>query len=288
MQFAIFYFSGTGNTWWVAKSFCEIAIEKGHQAHYYSIENSETANSEFIQNTFNEADVIGFAYPIYGSTLPNIMRSFLEKCVEIFKNQETKPDQKNKQGIILTTMALFSGDGALVPRKYVKSMGLRFTGAMNLQMASNLGIPYFRYNPVDLNKLGRRMARNRRKMKKLIYRLENGRTLKEGRNPLLIIGGWLQRVFMESEFKIMSNMFSIDPEICTKCMLCVSNCPTQNIVEEKGQLIMKDLCTACMRCYNFCPTHAIKVFKRYAPPKKFKRFKGPISSFNLKVLSENK
>lgn len=281
MRFSTFYFTGTGNTWWVAREFSRLAQELGHEAQYISLENKNAHDPEILQKIFEDSDAIGIAYPIYGSTLPKIMWEFLD---ELQKQDFSKLSNVCKVGYTLTSVALFSGDGALVPRKKMKQLGLHLQGAMNFQMTSNLSLPFFRYNPVSMEKLDKRKIRNRKKMRKLLSRLTEGRKCLEGRNPLLILVGWLQRVFGEKEISLISKYWSVDRTKCTECLLCVKDCPTHSIEYVEDTFIFNKSCTACMRCYNRCPTSAIQIFHRTADPSKYRRFHGPGDGFKIKDL----
>jgi len=46
-------------------------------------------------------------------------------------------------------------------------------------------------------------------------------------------------------------------EKCTRCGLCVRQCPTGNISLENGQLSFADQCIFCLRCRWNCPAKAI-------------------------------
>ena len=106
------YFSGTGNTKYIAELFCrrmDAQISQAAQCH--SIEE----NLEF-DKLIASHETIGFCYPIYGSRLPRIMREFVGRYLECLKD---------KKVIIFCTQWLFSGDGARVftdmfARNYVK------------------------------------------------------------------------------------------------------------------------------------------------------------------------
>jgi NAD-dependent dihydropyrimidine dehydrogenase PreA subunit len=280
LHFVTFYFSGTGNTWWVAREFTSLAQNVGHTAEFLSIENPSTLDPTFLQTKFALADAIGIAYPIYASTLPKIMWNFLDSLIHISSHDSTHP----KIAYTLTTMAFFSGDGALVPCSRMKQAGLILQGAMNFQMSSNLSVPFFRYNPVSQQKLEKRKIRNRKKLRKLIGRLEEGRKCMEGRNPFLIFVGWLQRVFATKELNLISKYWSVDLEKCTKCMLCVQDCPTHSIAYESDEFIFHLTCTACMRCYNRCPAAAIQLFNRSTDPKRYLRLLGPGEGFKIELL----
>jgi NAD-dependent dihydropyrimidine dehydrogenase PreA subunit len=283
MKFATFFFSGTGNTWWAVKTFSELAIAAGHEAVYYSIEKSKVHEKQFLQQVFSSSDAVGIAYPIYGSTLPSPMWDFIDELSAIEKESAITA---SKVGYTITTMALFSGDGALVPRKRMKKAGLVLRGAVNICMASNLSVPYFHYNPVKSEKLEKRKIRGRKKLQKLLTRLSNGNKYLEGRNPLLIFVGWIQRISLNYEIEKISKYFGINYNTCTKCMLCVDNCPTQTLKFENDTFSFNKGCAACLRCYNMCPAYSIKMFNKVADPKKYRRFRGPGEGFNVKLLRD--
>lgn len=54
--------------------------------------------------------------------------------------------------------------------------------------------------------------------------------------------------------------YEVIPEKCTKCLLCVKNCPVQAIdgTREKPAFIHKDKCIKCNQCYAECNFMAIK------------------------------
>ncbi|MBN1546969.1 MAG: 4Fe-4S binding protein [Syntrophaceae bacterium] len=49
---------------------------------------------------------------------------------------------------------------------------------------------------------------------------------------------------------------SVDESLCTKCMTCVSLCPTAAISEDDPLAIETDLCIRCCACIKSCPTEA--------------------------------
>ncbi|MGD9581834.1 MAG: NADH-ubiquinone oxidoreductase-F iron-sulfur binding region domain-containing protein, partial [Vampirovibrionia bacterium] len=55
--------------------------------------------------------------------------------------------------------------------------------------------------------------------------------------------------------------YSIDPEHCVKCGLCVKNCPVEAITGSKqtGYVINKNTCIKCGRCADVCKFDAVTV-----------------------------
>jgi len=53
--------------------------------------------------------------------------------------------------------------------------------------------------------------------------------------------------------------YTVDPEKCTGCMVCLKNCPSEAITGERKQvhLIDQDLCTKCGVCFSKCKFNSI-------------------------------
>lgn len=289
MKFIIFYFSGTGNTWWISREFCRIAENSGYTTEYISIENDEVYSKEFLKYKLEEADALGIAYPIYGSTAPRIIRDFMEFLKSISRRdlQKDKTNvDSNKFGFILTTMALFSGDGALVLQDEMENLGFPLRGAKNFKMASNISIPGFHFDPVGKEKLKKRKKKAREELESFMKKIIAGKKKLEGRwNLFGKLGGWIQRKFMDWALERSIN-WSADMAKCTNCKLCINNCPTENILLNNGEITFLDKCTYCMRCYNFCPTYAISPREEHADPEVYKRYRGCIDNFNLDVVQK--
>jgi ferredoxin/flavodoxin len=288
MKIIVFYFSGTGNTWWISREFANIANNSNHVAEFISIEKEEAQSVEYLQKNLLEADALGIAYPIYGSTAPKIVWEFIEQLKEVSKQKNHRAVTRNtdKFGFILTTMALFSGDGALVLRDEMEELGFPLRGAINFKLASNISIPGFHFDPVDKEKLEKRKKKAKKDLKSFFNKLILGKKKLEGRwNLLGKLGGWIQRKFMDWTLERYIN-WSADMDKCTKCELCINNCPTENILLNEGEIKFLDKCTYCMRCYNFCPTYAISPREEFADPKEYKRHRGCTENFNLEPLQK--
>jgi len=272
MKISIFYFSGTGNTWWVVQEFKNIAIEQNHIVELHSIEKP----SEYdLNNVILNSDILGIAYPIYGSTYPIIMEKFLE---ELVKTSKSIPAIKKPPCFVLTSMMIFAGDGAIMPGKYLKSANFAFRWALNIPISSNISVRGFRLNPAPEHRIKKRMIKASKTLKKFLDRIERNR--KSIQIQWFFLGrflGWTQRVFLKRSIDAVLN-YSVDNDKCTKCMKCVKQCPVENIIYEEisEKFTFLKNCIWCMRCYNLCPTAAILVNGNYCDPKKYRRLK-PIS-----------
>lgn len=88
------YFSGSGNTKYCLEKFLAVYDPN---AEMVSLEDAYA-----VEKLSHHQDVI-FAYPIYYSNLPKIVRDFICNHREVWRG---------KRVFIIATMGLFSGDGA--------------------------------------------------------------------------------------------------------------------------------------------------------------------------------
>ena len=284
-KITIFYFSGTGNTWWAAKEFSKIAEAHGDSADIYSIEKKESWDENFIKERLVSSDAIGFAYPIYGSTMPNNLWDFLDRLIEIRNSESSLPE---KRGFVFTTMSMGSGDGALVAGKKLKKAGIDLRNAINLIIDSNCAVPRFPLNPVSEEKHKQRLTEAAEKLNGFYNELFGRKKHLEGSSIFSRIPGALQRLIVKAGGDEWLLSISIDKDRCTKCGICLKNCPTVNFkwAESKDLIETTDSCVYCLRCYNFCPSNAIMVGKRYANPDKYNRYHGPTKGFKLKDMQQ--
>jgi len=241
----------------------------------YSIENEEIAKPEVHNRIIREADIVGFAYPIYGSDIPPNFMKFIDNLEKVDK----------KPAFVFTTMLIFSGDGAVVAKRRLRRRGFKVKQAINIRMPNNVKLPYpiFRSFPIrNGEEIIERKQKALKKAEKLVERIVAGKNWVQGWDPLNIAGGLMQRVEMRLfDLSIYARNYFVDKETCTQCMQCVDTCPTNNIVFENGEFIWENRCTICLRCYNLCPEDAIQYKKATLKREKYTRYKGPGNGFNV-------
>ena len=235
------YFSGTGNSKYIAGLFCRQFNSKA-----YSIEE----NIDF-EELIKQEETIGFCYPVYASRVPRIMREFAVKYTDHLKN---------KKLIIFCTQVLFSGDGArsftdIFPRGHVKVIY-----AEHFLMPNN--VCNFFLTPLESEKkVEKYIANAERKMRLVCADIKAGTIKKRGFNIISRILGLIQGVFVPAMEKMARKSVRINDN-CTQCGLCIELCPMSNLAGENGKITHKNNCTACYRCINKCPEKAINVFIR--------------------------
>ena len=211
------FFSGTGNTKWAVNEFCNNIDKKNHICSKYSIEDE----IENIQKIIYEADMIGFAYPIYGAELPKIMRNFLD---ETFGSIELV----NKKCFVISTVGYVDGCGPLHANSILKKINLDLIGYIKLKICNNISTPTVKSNFVSKEVLIKRLSRCQKKIDKLIEKLISDQEHIRNIGPYLIAGILIRRALADGKENSYS-LLSVDINRCSSCMLCVNNCPTKSI-----------------------------------------------------------
>jgi len=272
MNIALFYFSGTGNTWWAGKEIKK-RLEKCNSVEMYSVENSLMKDQDFLMSQLKKADHIILGYPVYASRMPEPLHNFINEL----------PIRENPVNVsVFVTQSVASGDGAIYDYKRLKEKGLLLKQTLYLKMGNNYYIPQLRISPVrgkeHIEKLNNRALG---KISSFCNDIENIRKSTHGLNPFGITLGVFQRAFFSTTIGVAKKNLLIDADSCTKCKLCEMNCPVGNIDLTGNSFGSK--CISCMRCYNFCPKNAVLFGEKTRDTKIFYRYKGPVK-LNLRDL----
>lgn len=250
MRMTVLYFSGTGNSRFIADRFAEKM-----DAECHSIEEKTDFSA-----LLHRVDTVAVVYPIYGSCVPRIMREFVERHMEAFKE---------KKLIIFCTQMMFSGDGARAFARLIPHCEGRILYAEHFNMPNN--ICNFRLFPMNEKELVNKPKKAEKRLDEICEDIRNGVVKKRGWNAFSTLLGRTQNVAYPRMEEKARHSFHAD-DSCTKCGLCVRICPMNNLEIVKGQLVQKDNCTVCYRCVNACPRQAATVYLKAKPKRQYKGF----------------
>ncbi|MDE5563223.1 MAG: EFR1 family ferrodoxin [Clostridiales bacterium] len=247
------YFNGTGNT----KHCVEYFLNRLEGGRAYEIE------SEGVTAAIQSSDEIVFAYPVYYSNLPKIVREFIVGNAELWRG---------KKIFIIATMGLFSGDGAGCSARLFKKYGAKTLGGLHLKMPDCIGDVKLLKKSLDENR--KIIIQAERKMDAVVKEINDGKYPKEGLNFFYHVAGLFgQRLYFRGKTKRYYTKIKTDVSKCVKCGLCVSLCPMSNIAME-DKVIFQDKCTMCYRCFANCPKQAITIIgKQVYEQCKFENYK---------------
>jgi len=246
MKIALFCFSGTGNTRFVAEKITNL-FRIGNDCSLFSLEKHLDDASSIIAS----ADLVGLGYPIYGSSVPDIVRDFIDRL-----------ERFDKPAFVFCTQLMYSGDGAAYGGRLLEKKGFRPLWQEHFNMPNNITDLAFltRKKPPRYGAISFRVER---KAKVFVARILSGRPKKKGSNFFSLLLGLVQRVPYEKlEENAVKDAIRIKHDKCTRCGRCVSLCPRQNLELKQGRIEVGDHCTICYRCVNHCPERAMYVLSK--------------------------
>jgi flavodoxin/ferredoxin len=270
----IFYFSGTGNTWWAAQRLAEELEKYKFQTSTHSIEQ---VSQEKANDLIGQADLVGLGYPIYGSDAPLIMQDFISALPQ---NKQPKPM------LVFVTQAAWSGNGAYFIRPLVEAKGYRIDWAVHFNMPNNISLDLGFFLNAILGLFRAKPANALKRIKELACRVVENQPWIMGRSPFFSLG-WIQRIpFRRGIHQWQSNAYQVDDGKCNACGRCERICPVGNITLIDGLPQFDDRCNLCLRCFNFCPQLAILAFNKPFNAAHFgdKPYQGPVPEFRPELL----
>ena len=262
----IFYFSGTGNSKWAAKT---LALETGDTL--VSIPEVIKSNCSF---TLEKDEHVGFIFPIHGWRVPNIVKEFLTKLTIKTLGEDTS-HVKHYCFCLVT-----AGDsiGKAMERFQQQLKSVAASDSLSLKAVcslilpeSHVGLPGMDVDTKEKELEKKELASKQLKefSKILIQRpytdnqqIWGWEQLKRGPIPSFFsgpVGGFFER------FLITDKPFHVDSRRCVKCGICANVCPVADIKGGLGyepEWLHNGKCLTCFSCYHHCPHHAIEFGKR--------------------------
>lgn len=230
----IYYFSGTGNSLYVARKLAK--------ALNMNIEGIPAILNEGIIEI--KEDFVGIVSPVYYLELPKIVSTFVN----------TVKFKKDAYIFSVLDCGGISGGGLNYIYRGLKSMDSTLSYGDFVVMPSNE--QYERKDPeesaqlyikanIDLVKIEEDIKQ--RKVNSKSFKSKPGRLLT---NVYWFTGKTIYRM----------NHKKVDESRCNHCNRCIEVCPVNGITEENGRIVInKKTCISCMACVQYCPTRAIKV-----------------------------
>ena len=242
----IFYFSGTGNTQFIASQLAEatgerlvpIAAAVGKGVYHFELDANER---------------IGICFPVHGWRPPFIVRDFA---------RQLRVD--GYDGSQYCYGFATCGDDVGLTFDYLRedllAAGIKLDSEFSVIMPETYNFPII--DQIDTPESAeRKIAAARDRLSSLLPAVVNRQRGVEEINK----SRWprINSVMLGSYFLkhwVTDNKFTVDPEACTRCGRCQKVCPVGNIDCSNGNVpewLHNGLCTTCFSCYHHCPAHAI-------------------------------
>jgi Pyruvate/2-oxoacid:ferredoxin oxidoreductase delta subunit len=254
MDTAIFFFTGTGNSLWAART---LAGELG-RAEWIPLAAWKREKRGL------DAKTIGLVFPVHIWGVPRRVLDFVGELKTL------RPDY-------LFAIAVNAGQVAntLVQLKSVlRESGLNLSAGFEIAMPSNY-IPWGGPGPRERQE--RRFAAARKKLAGIAAAIQGKKELPVEKGPF-----W-QRILFSFFYRMtfaqvpkMDRKFWAD-EKCNRCSICSKICPSGNIALREGKPAWNRRCEQCFACLQWCPQQAIQ-YGRKTP--RYERYQHPEVGLN--------
>jgi ferredoxin len=238
----IVYFSSTGNSLYIAKRLGGelLSIPQLKKNGIYEIID----------------DVVGIICPVYGFTIPNFVKEYLEKVII-----------RAEYIFSIMTFGNISMAALTQIRKLLEKQGVRLHYSNEIEMVDNY-LPIFEItNQLKMNK-----------DESIELKINDIKNDIKGRKQFLINHNWFQKFISNIFSALWENKKTINKrdknfivnDFCNGCGTCRNVCPMGNITgTEKPEYQHK--CEFCLACIHLCPKNAIhlkneKSEKRFINP----------------------
>jgi ferredoxin len=239
-QSIIYYFSGSGNSLFIAEQTQKELEKKGYTSTLINIEENN------IDNNHTQADLLGFIFPIYGFGLPEIAVRFLNNL----------PKSKKQKTFLFTIPAGHEGIGIIQGTSLLKIKGYEVINARSVYMPDTW-IAVMNAPPDD--KLQKKCLENTKKIENYVDEILSEKKSFKIANPIALLGLGLIYFIFTLLGRHQSGKAFCSSEKCTQCKVCYNSCPSGIIKWKNDRPYWTWNCQQCFRCINTCPSAAVEI-----------------------------
>lgn len=232
----IYYFSGTGNSLFMAKRLAERLDAK-------LVPIPSAAKS----NKLESAAAIGVVFPVYCWGMPSIVVDFAKKLA------------MDSYYFGIATYGGMVGNSLLQLDDVLRSNGQSLSAGFGIHLPGNY-YPMYGARPIEKQK--KLFDAAEAKIQRIIKILQQKRSGKLEKSNLFvnsIMGKFLYKKMMKN-MKFADKNYKVD-KTCSGCGICAKICPVGNISLKGKKPVWSHNCQQCMACLQWCPKKAIQFGK---------------------------
>lgn len=242
MKTGIYWFSGTGNSYWLAHELCACLDD--------AVCIDIASDAWKAQPSPGQVVVV---YPTFCGGIPLIVLRFLR---DVGWSPETDVH-------LLTNYGRFPMGSLVLPRRELARRGIGVRGGFGFRMPSNY-TPFGGAIPEERQKARFEVARARLPEVAAVIR-DPARNAWAG----CVLSAWfwtLLHPLCTYGIRQYDRAFRVDDR-CNGCGLCARLCPVGDIRMEDGHPVWQGRCEQCFRCLQYCPQESLQ-YKRVSVGRK--------------------
>ncbi|ACL75461.1 EFR1 family ferrodoxin [Ruminiclostridium cellulolyticum] len=239
----IFWFSGTGNSFYTAKS-----IAQQNDLKLISISAAVNSGADIYEYALEDGEIIGFVFPVYAWAPPKMVLDFISKLK--LKNYSSN------YTFCVPTCGRNVGNTVKVMEKCLNKININLSAGFSIIMPNN----YIVIGNVDSkDKESQKLAQAEKTLKNISQIISERKT-----GMFNVIKGPFPRLFtvvnpLFNKYAVKTESFYATDK-CNGCGICEKVCTSKSIKVDKRPKWGKE-CTQCLACINFCPTKATQFGK---------------------------
>lgn len=238
----IIYFSGTGNSYSIAKHMGHLLNEK--IIPMKKAYNDKTPNLVFV-------------FPTYCMDIPSYVKAFIKQF----------PIEKNQNIIGISTSGGDSGRSEYTFNKLIEQKGFTVNQFIEIVMTDN-SFPVLFGGSLKHREIDEEAVLKERLKIKYVNQSTN--------NFSAILAEWI--LFNPVIKRYYKKKVALD--LCNGCGLCSTICPVDNIQVRNDKACVGSACAECYGCIHVCPNQAIRARKPIQRKNQFRNENAPLNALN--------
>jgi len=237
----IYVFSSTGNNLKLAKNLAEKLMDCEILSIPYLMKQEKWVI---------EGDNIGFVFPCYYGTIPQLVQRFIQEARSIDGNYF----------FALVSAGRSTGIALSALKKSLEKRNQTLHYGRSIMMVSNYmnGWYYSMLMPDKEERIKLSEQADQLSKEAAEEILESAHQEEKSSNMNYLIPQILSPSRYTKDTRSWDSEFSVSQK-CTGCGTCLKACPVENIVLKQGKPDFKGNCQRCMACIQYCPTKAFSI-----------------------------
>ncbi|MGY0374521.1 EFR1 family ferrodoxin [Clostridium sp. JNZ J1-5] len=240
MKGAIVYFSGTGNTEFIAREF-----QRNFKDNRIDCDMIDITKVKSLSKAY---DFYVFGACIHAEMFPQLFKKWIVENI---------PKKCRGKCIVFSTQAAKTASGPDDIAGILKEKGLKVIIKEFIEMPNNYYVVAF---DKDSREGIEELKKNAIEKVKIIIDqfLKNKECINRVSKARLLSAKLVYKLFLIYSKSWAKKKLSVNEEECIKCNKCVRECPTGNINLEKDKITFNLNCISCQKCIHKCPVNAFR------------------------------